>query len=218
VDDVGYLTRAAFQRETGRTRREVDELLAAGLPHEVVGNGRGSEIRIDRQKSMKWLADRALNGRAAAAALPSPTKPPRPDFPVWIEAILDSVDTHVEQGWALGLMTAIYPLPAVVAAAAVRSNVGLSMDQVHELSGAVTACMVCQTFTDARKAGIEPFASSGADGPEILVPDAFWPVKWQTLAAEAGEPGWVPPKFNTLWPAPDGDDDVEDDGDGAVLA
>ena len=25
---MGYLTRAAFQRETGRTRREVDELYA----------------------------------------------------------------------------------------------------------------------------------------------------------------------------------------------
>jgi len=58
---MGYITRAAFQRETGRTLHEVDKLLSAGLPHEVVGRGRGSEVRIDRTKALTWLVGLALS-------------------------------------------------------------------------------------------------------------------------------------------------------------
>jgi hypothetical protein len=62
-----YLTRASLMRATGRTRREVDELLAMGLPHEVVGQGRGSEIRVDVDKALAWFATRVLDGADASS-------------------------------------------------------------------------------------------------------------------------------------------------------
>lgn len=53
-----YLSRSAFQRATGRTRAEVEKLLAAGMPHEVEGTGRGSTVKIDLDEAMAWLAAR----------------------------------------------------------------------------------------------------------------------------------------------------------------
>jgi phage terminase Nu1 subunit (DNA packaging protein) len=60
---MGYLSRAAFARESGRNCGEVDRLLGLGLPHEVVGNGRGSEIRIPLGSALSWLAGFVLDAR-----------------------------------------------------------------------------------------------------------------------------------------------------------
>jgi hypothetical protein len=68
-----YWTRASLQCETGRSRAEVDRLIALGLPHEQVGRGRGGEIRIPREKAMAWLAGFVLD---AAADEPSGSSSP----------------------------------------------------------------------------------------------------------------------------------------------
>jgi hypothetical protein len=62
------MTRAALMRATGRTRREIDELLSAGLPHGVVGAGRGSEIRVDVDKALAWLVSCVLYRADASPA------------------------------------------------------------------------------------------------------------------------------------------------------
>jgi len=55
------MTRAEFQRATGRSRTEVDKLLAAGLPHTTVGSGRGAEIRIVVDAALTWLTRLVLD-------------------------------------------------------------------------------------------------------------------------------------------------------------
>jgi hypothetical protein len=127
---MGHLTRAAFQRETGKSRAEVDRLLAAGLPHTVVGNGRGSEIRIDRAKAMAWLAGRTLDGKAEGGGRAQ--SPPEPEFPPAIKAILDETSTDLERGYALALMLAVYETPRVVGGMAIQAGVGLTMTQAYE--------------------------------------------------------------------------------------
>jgi phage terminase Nu1 subunit (DNA packaging protein) len=60
--NVTYLTRSGLMRATGRSRREIDALLSAGLPHQVTGQGRGSEIQVDADQAMAWLVSRVLDG------------------------------------------------------------------------------------------------------------------------------------------------------------
>ena len=57
---MAYLTRASLMRATGRTRREIDELLSAGLPHQVTGQGRGSEIQVLTQGGSVLYSRRLL--------------------------------------------------------------------------------------------------------------------------------------------------------------
>jgi hypothetical protein len=206
---VGYLTRAAFMRETGRSRSDVDRLLAAGLPHKVVGQGRGSEIQIPRDKAMAWLADRALDGKATPAS-PSPP-PPGPEIPPWVREILDGARTDLERGLALGIMSAVYQMPRVVGGMAIQAGAGLTMDQAFEVSRAATLGMVHVLFEDAAKVGAEPFASAGDDGPEIISPEGFVRLDWQKVALNAGEPGWRPPLSIPGWV----DDEAEGDAAGA---
>jgi hypothetical protein len=209
---VGYMTRAQMQRETGRSRREVDELLSAGMPHTVVGVGRGSEIRIDRAKAMAWLATRALDGgKAKPAGRPRP--PPEPEWPPAIRAIMDETSTDLERGYALALMLAVYETPRVVGGMAIQAGVGLSMAQAYEVSRAATAGMLHVLFGDAAKAGVEPFASAAPEWPGIVCPDAFVRLDWRKVAANAGEPGWRPPRSIPGWV-----DDEEDDGDAEEAA
>jgi phage terminase Nu1 subunit (DNA packaging protein) len=66
---VTELTRAAFQRATGRTRAEIDRLLAAGLPHHTTGNGRAAEINIPVEKALAWMAGVMLDGSDASPNL-----------------------------------------------------------------------------------------------------------------------------------------------------
>jgi phage terminase Nu1 subunit (DNA packaging protein) len=61
---MSFLTRAALMRESGRSLHEVDKLLALGLPHERIGNGRGAEIRIPRGKALAWLTAFVLDARS----------------------------------------------------------------------------------------------------------------------------------------------------------
>jgi hypothetical protein len=210
---VGYLTRAAFQRETGRSRREVDELLTAGLPHEVVGNGRGSEIRIDRAKAMAWLATRALNGGKGAPR--PPAKTPSPEWPPAIQAIVDNTKTDLERGYALALMLAVYEMPRVVGGMAIQAGVGLSMAQTFDVSRTATLGMIHALFEDAAKVGMEPFASAAPEWPAIIFPDAFVPLDWRKVAENAGEPGWRPPQSIPGWIDDDEDDAADADGDPA---
>ena len=65
---MAYLTRSSPMRAAGRTRRDVDALRAMGLPHGIVGAGRGSEIRVDVDRSLAWFAARVLDGADAGAA------------------------------------------------------------------------------------------------------------------------------------------------------
>jgi phage terminase Nu1 subunit (DNA packaging protein) len=67
---MGYMTRAQMQRESGRSRADVDRLLALGLPHEHTGVGRGSEIRIPRDKALAWFAAFVLDARADPESTP----------------------------------------------------------------------------------------------------------------------------------------------------
>lgn len=60
-----YLTRAEFQRLIDQTRHVVDRLLAEGMPHETVGSGRGSTIRIPKEAAMAWLVDHRAPPTAA---------------------------------------------------------------------------------------------------------------------------------------------------------
>jgi hypothetical protein len=65
---MAYLTRASLMRATGWTRREIDELLSAGLPHQVTGQGRGSEIQVDVDAALAWFATWLLDGADANPA------------------------------------------------------------------------------------------------------------------------------------------------------
>jgi phage terminase Nu1 subunit (DNA packaging protein) len=55
-----YWTRAQLQRESTRSRADIDRLVSMGLPCETVGRGRGAEIRFDRSAALAWLVNRAL--------------------------------------------------------------------------------------------------------------------------------------------------------------
>jgi hypothetical protein len=209
---MGHISRSALAREIGRSLHDIDRLLAAGLPHTVVGHGRGSEIRIDRAKAMTWLARHALDGgKGNAGARPGP--PPEPEFPPAVRTILDGARTDAERGFALGLMTAIYQMPRVVGGMAVHCGAGLTMDQAFEVSRAATLGMVHVLFEDTAKARVEPFASAGEDGPEVIDPEAFACLDWRKVAANVGEPGWRPPMSLPGWV--DGAD-AEAKGDAAV--
>jgi hypothetical protein len=209
---MGYMTRAQMQRETGKTRREIDELLAAGMPHKVVGAGRGSTIQIDRAKAMRWLATRALDGGKGKPA-GSPQPPPEPECPPAIRAIMDQTRTDLERGYALALMLAVYETPRVVGGMAIQAGVGLTMDQAYEVSRAAVAGMIHTLFEDAARAGVEPFAGAAPEWPEIIVPDAFVRLDWRKVAANAGEPGWRPSRSIPGWVDDDGE---EEDAPGAA--
>jgi hypothetical protein len=204
---TGYLTRAAFQRETGKARSEVDRLLVAGMPHKVTGQGRGSEIQIPRDKAMAWLATRALDGKGkpGGRAAPLPEPPPEPEWPPAIRAIMDETSTDLERGYALALMLAVYETPRVVGGMAIQAGVGLTMDQAYEISRAATAGMLHVLFEEAARAGVEPFASAAPEWPAIICPAAFVRLDWRKVAANAGESGWRPPRSIPGWV--DGDDD-----------
>jgi phage terminase Nu1 subunit (DNA packaging protein) len=58
---MGYLSRSALARESHRTLHEIDKLLTLGLPHQVIGSGRGSEVRVDRSEALTWLVGLALS-------------------------------------------------------------------------------------------------------------------------------------------------------------
>ena len=120
-------------------------------------------------------------------------QPPEPDLPGWARAIVDATRTSFDRGYALALMGAIYECPRVAGGMAVRCGAGLTMDQAFAVSRAVTAGLVHVLFEDAAAFGAEPFASAGADGPDLIATDAFVPLDWRQVAADAGEPGWTPP-------------------------
>jgi hypothetical protein len=198
---MGYMSRAALARETGRTLHDVDRLLAAGMPHTVVGAGRGSEIRIDRAKAMAWLTQHALDGKGKPAGQPQPPPEPEPEpeWPPAIRAIVDETSTDLERGYALALMLAAYETPRVVGGMAIQAGVGLTMTQAYEVSRAAVAGMIHTLFEDAARAGVEPFAGAAPEWPEIIVPDAFVRLDWRKVAANAGEPGWRPPRSIPGW-------------------
>jgi hypothetical protein len=212
---MGYMTGAAFQREAGKSRAEVDRLLAAGMPHTVAGNGRGSEIRIDRAKAMAWLATRALDGKGkpGGRSEPLPEPPPEPQWPPAIRAIMDETSTDLERGYALALMLAVYETPRVVGGMAIQAGCGVNMGQAYEISRAATLGMLHTLFADAARAGVEPFASAAPEWPKIICPDAFVRLDWRHVAANAGEPGWRPPRSIPGWVHDD-----EDDDDGGPVA
>jgi hypothetical protein len=209
---MGYMSRVALARETGRTLHDVDRLLAAGMPHTVVGAGRGSEIRIDRAKAMAWLTQHALDGKGKPAGQPQPPPEPEPEWPPAIRAIMDETSTPLERAYALATMTAIYETPRVVGGMAIQAGCGLTMDQAYEVSWAAVAGMIHTLLEDAAKAGVEPFASAAPEWPAIVFPDAFVRLDWRKVAANAGEPGWRPPRSIPGWI----DDDEEEDAPGAA--
>ena len=179
----------ALAVELGRDRRTVAARLRR-VPPDGKLNGNPA-----------WYLATALRAledprRPAAAA----SSPPRPDFPPWLEAIDELAPGPIEKGYCIALMSVLYQAPLLVATMAVRSGAGLSMAQAFAVSEAVSARLLHQLFEDARRAGIEPFTSAGDEGPAIICPDAFAPVDWRRLAAEAGEPAWIPPRRTPIWP------------------
>ena len=69
-----YWTRASLQRDTGRTRADVDRLIGLGLPHEHVGHGRGGEIRIPREAALAWFATFVLDAKDEPGSSPELTR------------------------------------------------------------------------------------------------------------------------------------------------
>lgn len=59
------VTRAQLQRLLGRTRADVDRLLALGLPHTTQGVGRGAEIMIELGPALAWLARHLLEPQSS---------------------------------------------------------------------------------------------------------------------------------------------------------
>jgi hypothetical protein len=59
------VTRAQLQRLLGRSRADVDRLLALGLPHETVGTGRGAEIQVELGPALAWLARHLLEPQSS---------------------------------------------------------------------------------------------------------------------------------------------------------
>jgi hypothetical protein len=145
-----------------------------------------------------WFLTTAL--RAVGGPRRSPAAAPAPELPPWLEAVDELAPGGLEKGYCVALMSTIYQAPLLVATMAIRAGAGLSMRQAFEVSDAVSAKLLHHLFEDARRAGIEPFASGGDEGPAIICPDAFAPIDWRRLAAEAGEPGWTPPRHTPIWP------------------
>ena len=111
-------------------------------------------------------------------------------------------------------MLAVYETPRVVGGMAIRAGVGLGMAQAYEVSRAATAGMLHVLFEDAAKAGVEPFASAAPEWPGIVCPDAFVRLDWRKVAANAGEPGWRPPRSIPGWID---DEDHEDGAEGDAV-
>lgn len=122
----------------------------------------------------------------------------------WLRAILDASENPHEQGFMLGIMSAIYQCPRIVGGMASQSGVG--MNKAFEISRDATFGLISILFGDARRAGIEPFASAGEDGPDIIDVGAFVPLDWRKVAQNAGEPDWRPPMFIPGWPDLDAKD------------
>src|SRR4051812_18217381 len=178
----------------GWTAYEFDKAVAKGFPARKRNNSRGQDWQVDSREAVAWVVEQEVDkprprGGPTFGRGDGPPGPP-PGY-----GVIERLGNPVDQGFMLAHLDAFYGLPALVASLA--AGLGVPMGTVHELTRMVAMAYADQVGRDARKVGIEPWAS--ARDPDLYELDAFVPINWPNLSRMRGEPGWTPPCHCCGW-------------------
>jgi hypothetical protein len=164
-------------------------------------NGLATELNMDRRTVAKKLAAVRPSGLLNGS--------PAWHLTVALEAIQGRRRRHddedrqderspIEQGMVIGHNAVVYYLPASIAASAV--DCGLSMAKAYELAEKATLAAMKRTIDLAGEkvatAWLNPNGRS-----RLYDADCLAAIDWRSLAAQAGEPDWMPPQYSSAWPA-----------------
>ena len=191
------MNRAQACSVLGWTAYEFDKAVAKGFPAKKRHSSRGQDWSVDSREAVAWVAEqevakvRPRDGKPPGGPDDEAPEPPPP------YRVLARLENPVDQGFMLAHLDAFYHLPRLVACLA--AGLGMPMDAVHELTRLVVLAYADHVAEDARKVGLEPWASAADGDPAFYELDAFAPLNWPNLAHKRGEPDWAPPHYCCGW-------------------
>src|SRR3954471_16863134 len=166
----------------GWTTRQFDTAVINGFPARKRTSSRGDTWQVDTRDGIQWMVE-----QEAPKHRPAVRSGPPPGWKAFKAA--EAVDDVVDAVSLVNLLALLYCLPRL--AALVAAELGLGLDQVFRLSGALLRASeeLCR----------QQFAFWPEERDDAFLQGAFQPVNWPWLADRAGEPDWTPPGYALGW-------------------
>src|SRR5690242_2101386 len=128
------MNRTQTRQLFGWSSADFDAAVARGFPATKPDPSRGRDWRVDSKAAIGWLVEQEAGKVRPRSGAPADEPPP--PTPPGLEAV-DRLANAFDQGVLTGHLLSVYSLPAWVAAVAVL-EVGLGMDQAHQLANSIT--------------------------------------------------------------------------------